>query len=97
MQNRRSSRWSVKRRLPRRAKNSVRLREIEAAKTAALQDLARTSVDTAVNLAGKIVQRQLSPEDHARLISDALQSSPVATSRMAIHRRPRSTRSQASP
>lgn len=52
------------------------LREIDAAKTAALQDLARSSVETAVDLAGKIVQRQLSPADHARLITDALQEFP---------------------
>ena len=52
------------------------LREIDAAKTAALQDLARSSVETAVDLAGKIVQRQLSPDDHARLITDALQEFP---------------------
>ena len=52
------------------------LREIDAAKTAALQDLARSSVDTAVDLAGKIVQRQLSPHDHARLINEALQRFP---------------------
>ncbi len=52
------------------------LREIEAAKTSALQELARSSVDTAVDLAGKIVQRQLTPDDHARLINEALQKFP---------------------
>jgi F-type H+-transporting ATPase subunit b len=52
------------------------LREIDAAKNAALQDLARSSVDTAVHLAGKIVQRELSAADHARLIGDALQEFP---------------------
>ena len=52
------------------------LREIHAAKTAALQELARSSVDTAVDLAGKIVGRQLSPDDHARLIGEALQQFP---------------------
>ncbi|MCA9169551.1 MAG: F0F1 ATP synthase subunit B [Planctomycetales bacterium] len=50
------------------------VREIHAAKNAALQDLAKKSVDTAVDLAGKIVRRQLSSNDHVELIGDALQS-----------------------
>ena len=49
------------------------VREIHAAKNAALQDLAKKSVDTAVDLASKIVHRQLSGNDHAELIGDALQ------------------------
>jgi F-type H+-transporting ATPase subunit b len=48
------------------------VREIHAAKNAALQDLAQRSVDTAVELAGNIVRRQLKPEDHAQLVGDAL-------------------------
>jgi F-type H+-transporting ATPase subunit b len=49
------------------------LREISAAKNSALEDLARTSVDTAVDLAGRIVRRQLNPNEHSELIGDALQ------------------------
>ena len=52
------------------------LREIESAKNSALEDLAQTSVDTAVDLAGKIVKRQLSEADHSQLIGEALQNFP---------------------
>ena len=48
------------------------LREISAAKNEALQDLADKSVGTAVELAGRIVGRQLDNKDHANLIEDAL-------------------------
>ena len=48
------------------------VREIDAAKNAALQDMAKKSVDTAVNLAGQIVKRQLSHDDHSNLIGDAM-------------------------
>lgn len=49
------------------------VREIHAAKQAALHDLAQKSVATAVSLAGEIVHRQLNTEDHSRLIGDALE------------------------
>jgi F-type H+-transporting ATPase subunit b len=49
------------------------VREIQAAKRTALQELATTSVDRAVDLAGQIVRRQLTPEDHSQLVNDALQ------------------------
>lgn len=52
------------------------LREIESAKNSALEDLAQTSVDTAVDLAGKIVKRQLSAADHSQLIGESLQNFP---------------------
>jgi F-type H+-transporting ATPase subunit b len=52
------------------------LREIGAAKDAAIQSLAERSVDTAVELAGKIVRRQLSREDHVQLVGDALRQFP---------------------
>lgn len=52
------------------------LQEIDAAKNGALQELAEKSVDTAVGLAGKIVQRQLSSDDHASLISEAIKAFP---------------------
>jgi len=52
------------------------VKEIEAAKNGALQELAEKSVDTAVGLAGRIVQRQLSADDHSSLIADALKHFP---------------------
>jgi F-type H+-transporting ATPase subunit b len=48
------------------------VREIGAAKNEALQELADKSVGTAVDLAGRIVGRQLDSKDHANLIEDAL-------------------------
>lgn len=58
------------------AQKARAVREIDAAKNGALQELAEKSVDTAVGLAGKIVQRQLSPDDHASLISEAIKHFP---------------------
>ena len=52
------------------------VREIQAAKNQALKELAEKSVDTAVGLAGRIVRKQLSPDDHAQLIQDALGQLP---------------------
>ena len=52
------------------------VQEIEVAKNGALRELAEKSVDTAVGMAGKIVQRQLSPDDHSSLISEALEHFP---------------------
>lgn len=52
------------------------LRAIEAAKNSALQGLAEKSVDTAVGLAGQIVRRQLSSEDHSEMIGEALKQFP---------------------
>ena len=52
------------------------LRAIEAAKNSAMQGLAEKSVDTAVGLAGQIVQRQLSSDDHAQMIGEALKQFP---------------------
>jgi F-type H+-transporting ATPase subunit b len=52
------------------------LREIEAAKNGALEELARTSIDQAVGLAGRIVGKNLKKEDHAQLIQDALERMP---------------------
>ena len=53
------------------------LREIEAAKNGALEELARKSVDQAVGLAGRIVGKQLNKDDHAELIQDTLQRMPI--------------------
>ena len=58
------------------AQKTRALQEIDAAKNGALQELAEKSVDTAVGLAGKIVRKQLSPDDHASLISDAIKAFP---------------------
>ena len=49
------------------------LAEIEAAKTAAVRDLAESSVDSAVSLAGSIVGRSLDKSDHADLIEKSLE------------------------
>ncbi len=48
------------------------LNEIEIAKNQALEDMARSNVDTAVGLAETIVRRQLTKEDRTALIKDAL-------------------------
>ncbi|MGB1928219.1 MAG: F0F1 ATP synthase subunit B [Mariniblastus sp.] len=48
------------------------LAEIEAAKTAAVRDLAESSVDSAVSLAGSIVGRSLDKSDHSALIEKSL-------------------------
>ncbi len=52
------------------------LREIEAAKNGALEELARKSVDQAVTLAGRIIGKQLSKDDHARMVQESLQQLP---------------------
>jgi F-type H+-transporting ATPase subunit b len=46
--------------------------DINAAKNAALQQIAEKSVNTAISLAGSIVRRELKPEDHDQLVTDAL-------------------------
>lgn len=48
------------------------LADIEAAKSAAVQELAETSANSAVELAGSIVGRSLKKDDHAKLIKDSL-------------------------
>ena len=47
------------------------LREVELAKEGALKEIADRGADLAVMLAGKIVQRELSAEDHVKLIQNA--------------------------
>jgi F-type H+-transporting ATPase subunit b len=47
--------------------------DIAAAKNEALREIADLSVNTAVSLAGKIIRREVKPEDHDRLIADSLQ------------------------
>ena len=46
--------------------------DINAAKNTALQQIAEKSVSTAITLASNIVKREVKPEDHDRLVSDAL-------------------------
>jgi F-type H+-transporting ATPase subunit b len=48
------------------------LADIEAAKAEAVRELAQSSVDTAVNLAGSIVGRSLDKNDHSQLIDKAV-------------------------
>ena len=50
------------------------LADIEAAKSAAVRDLAEKSVDSAVSLAGSIVGRSLKKDDHSKLIDDSIHS-----------------------
>lgn len=46
--------------------------DITTAKNQALQEIAQKSVSTAVTLAGKIIRREVKPQDHEALIGDAL-------------------------
>lgn len=50
------------------------LAEIDAAKNAAVRELADASASSAVNLAGSIVGRTLKKEDHASLIQKAVET-----------------------
>jgi F-type H+-transporting ATPase subunit b len=47
--------------------------EINAARDAAVRELAERSVDSAVMLASRIVGKSLKPDDHARLIEQSLE------------------------
>lgn len=49
------------------------IEDIQAAKDQAVRELAQKSVDSAVNLAGQLVRRELNPEMHAQLIDESLQ------------------------
>ena len=53
------------------------LREIETAKGAAIKQLAETSANLAVDLAGKIIKKKLNPEDHSELIRNAVDGFPA--------------------
>ncbi|GMU23259.1 MAG: hypothetical protein AMXMBFR13_33410 [Phycisphaerae bacterium] len=69
---------SVKRRIEEEARHSAEAllerakREIGIARDSALKDLYEQSADLAMNMAGSVLRRQISPEDQQRLISDAL-------------------------
>lgn len=49
------------------------LADIEAAKNSAVRELAESSVDSAVSLAGNIVGRSLSKTDHSKLIEQSIE------------------------
>jgi F-type H+-transporting ATPase subunit b len=55
-----------------RAEQQRALRQIDAATVAALEDLADRGATLAVDLAGKILRAQLSPQDHAQLIQQTV-------------------------
>ena len=57
-----------------KAEQARAINEIELAKNAALQAVAEKSADMAVALAGKIVGRQLNPDDHSKLVQESLDS-----------------------
>ncbi|MEX0676288.1 MAG: F0F1 ATP synthase subunit B [Pirellulales bacterium] len=61
------------------AEKARALRDIESAADAAMESLAQRSADLAVDLAGRILQAQLSRDDHARLIQEAMAKFPAAT------------------
>jgi F-type H+-transporting ATPase subunit b len=54
------------------AEHQRALRQIEAAADAAAKDLADRSAAMAVHLAGRILQAEIKPRDHARLINQAV-------------------------
>jgi F-type H+-transporting ATPase subunit b len=53
-------------------------REVETAKDQALRQLAETSANLAVELAGKVIRTQLDPNQHAQLVAEALSRFPSA-------------------
>ena len=52
------------------------VREINAAKGAAINELAQASVNLAVDLAGQITRKELTAADHANLIQDSISKLP---------------------
>lgn len=59
------------------AEKARALRDIDTAADAAMEALAERSAELAIDLAGKIVHAQLSKDDHARLIQEALAKFPA--------------------
>lgn len=55
------------------------IREIERAKDGAIQDLAVTSANSAIDLARKILREQITPVQHDQLVKDALGKLAAAT------------------
>jgi len=56
------------------AEHDRALREIRTATDRSLKELSERSADLAVGLAGKILKNQLSKQDHARLVDEAMTS-----------------------
>jgi len=52
------------------------LADIEAAKNVAVMQIGQRAAEMAVMLAGRIVRRELSPQDHSALIAEALEKLP---------------------
>lgn len=52
------------------------IEDIQVAKNVALQEITATSVNLAVDLAGRIVRQQLNAEDHSQLIREAMNQLP---------------------
>jgi F-type H+-transporting ATPase subunit b len=50
--------------------------DIQAAKNVAVAEIGRQAADLAVKLAGRIVRRELSPQDHTAMIAEALEKFP---------------------
>ena len=73
---------NVKRRLEDEARRSAEdianraTREIGVARDTALKELYEKSAAMAMEMAGQVLQRQLTPEDHQRLVRDALSKLP---------------------
>lgn len=61
------------------AERNRSLHDIETAADRAMESLAHRAAQLAVDLAGKILQSQLSSADHARLIEEAVAKFPAAT------------------
>jgi F-type H+-transporting ATPase subunit b len=55
------------------------IREVDTAKAQALKDIAERSTELAIDLAGRLVREKLSPQDHTRLIGEALQKFAAAS------------------
>lgn len=58
------------------AQQARAVREIHAAKNAALEELAQSEINRVVDLAGRIVGKELRADDHAGLIADAIKRLP---------------------
>jgi F-type H+-transporting ATPase subunit b len=54
------------------AENERQMREVRTATDQALRSLAEASANMAVDLAGKIIRQKLSPQDHERLVREAV-------------------------
>jgi F-type H+-transporting ATPase subunit b len=61
------------------AERARALHDIESATDAALKTLAERSAELAIDLAGKILQTKLTPDDHQRLIQEAMAKFPETT------------------